>query len=192
VTAQDNETFLGRWSRLKREEEKKTSEPAVPPADEVAKEAEAPPPLPSMETLTPQSDFSAFMHPKVLDSVRRVALKKLFADPHFNVMDGLDVYIDDYSKPDPIPPEMLRKLASAKFLKLFDDEEEEADKEAAAASSAAAAPAAEAPAASDALPPGAETASAPSEPDATPAATDPAGPAGSPPGPAAAPPGTIR
>jgi hypothetical protein len=41
------------------------------------------------------------------------------------VMDGLDVYIDDYNKPDPIPPEMLRQLASAKFLKLFDDEEEE-------------------------------------------------------------------
>ena len=31
-------------------------------------------------------------------------MKKLFADPHYNVMDGLDVYIDDYSKPDPIPP----------------------------------------------------------------------------------------
>ena len=48
-------------------------------------------------------------------------------------MDGLDVYIDDYSKPDPIPPEMLRNLASAKFLKLFDDEEEKQDEAAAAA-----------------------------------------------------------
>ena len=36
------------------------------------------------------------------------ALKKLFSDPHFNVMDGLDTYIDDYGKPDPIPPSMLR------------------------------------------------------------------------------------
>ena len=44
-------------------------------------------------------------------------MKKLFADPHFNVMDGLDTYIDDYAKPDPIPPAMLRQLASAKFLK---------------------------------------------------------------------------
>jgi hypothetical protein len=56
--------------------------------------------------------------------VKNAAFKKLFADPHFNVMDGLDTYIDDYSKPDPIPPEMLRQLASAKFLKLFDEEEE--------------------------------------------------------------------
>ena len=30
-------------------------------------------------------------------------MKKLFSDPHFNVMDGLDTYIDDYGKPDPIP-----------------------------------------------------------------------------------------
>ena len=32
--------------------------------------------------------------------------------------------IDDYGKPDPIPPAMLRGLASAKFLNLFADEEE--------------------------------------------------------------------
>jgi hypothetical protein len=60
----------------------------------------------------------------VAPEVRNAAMKKLFADPHFNVMDGLDIYIGDYNKPDPIPPEMLRQLASAKFLKLFDDEEE--------------------------------------------------------------------
>ena len=41
------------------------------------------------------------------EDVRRAALKKLFSDPRFNVMDGLDVYIDDYSKTEPIPPEML-------------------------------------------------------------------------------------
>jgi hypothetical protein len=44
----------------------------------------------------------------VAPEVKNAAIKKLFADPHFNVMDGLDTYIDDYSKPDPIPPEMLR------------------------------------------------------------------------------------
>ena len=50
------------------------------------------------------SDYRAFFHPKVGEDVRRAALKKLFADPRFNVMDGLDVYIDDYSKEAPIPP----------------------------------------------------------------------------------------
>ena len=37
-------------------------------------------------------------------------MKKLFSDPHFNVMDGLDTYIDDYGKPDPIPESMLRQM----------------------------------------------------------------------------------
>ena len=50
-------------------------------------------------------------------------MKKLFTDPHFNVMDGLDTYIDDYRKPDPIPPVDAAPDGSAKFLKLFDDEE---------------------------------------------------------------------
>ncbi|MEJ8839224.1 DUF3306 domain-containing protein [Ramlibacter sp. AN1133] len=82
------------------------------------------PTLEQAQSLTKDSDFTRFTKPDVAPEVRTAAFKKLFADPHFNVMDGLDVYIDDYGKPDPIPPEMLRNLASAKFLKLFDDEEE--------------------------------------------------------------------
>ncbi|HEX5389658.1 MAG TPA: DUF3306 domain-containing protein, partial [Burkholderiaceae bacterium] len=42
----------------------------------------------------------------------------------FNVMDGLDIYIDDYSKPDPLPLELARKLTSAQFMKVFDAPEE--------------------------------------------------------------------
>jgi hypothetical protein len=38
-------------------------------------------------------------------------MRKLFSDPRFNVMDGLDIYIDDYSKPDPMPEGFLDKLA---------------------------------------------------------------------------------
>jgi hypothetical protein len=45
----------------------------------------------------------------------------LFQDPHFNVMDGLDTYIDDYTKADPIPEAMLRGLNQARGL-LFDRE----------------------------------------------------------------------
>jgi hypothetical protein len=59
---------------------------------------------------------------KVEPEVRNAAMKKLFADPHFNVMDGLDTYIDDYSKPDPLPLAMLRQMASAKFLNLFEED----------------------------------------------------------------------
>jgi hypothetical protein len=81
--------------------------------------------LDDVKLLTKDSDFKPFMASDVGPEVRNAAMKKLFADPHFNVMDGLDIYIDDYSKSDPIPESMLRQMASAKFLKLFDDDEEE-------------------------------------------------------------------
>lgn len=84
---------------------------------------ESPPTLADADALTADSDFTRFVRPDVAPDVKNAALKKLFADPHFNVMDGLDVYIDDYNKADPLPPEMLRRLAGAKFLNLFDDEE---------------------------------------------------------------------
>ena len=68
--------------------------------------------------LTPGSDFSRFVASGVQTDVKNAALKKLFADPHFNVMDGLDVYIDDYNTPDPLPSGMLRRMAQAKWLGL--------------------------------------------------------------------------
>jgi hypothetical protein len=73
--------------------------------------------------LNAESDFKPFVARAVSPEVRNAAMKKLFADPHFNVMDGLDIYIDDYSIPDPLPAAMLRKMASAQFLNLFDDKE---------------------------------------------------------------------
>ena len=94
-----------------------TAQPAPEPA----------PPPPSLEDahqLTPASDFRPFMARDVAPEVRNAAMKKLFADPQFNVMDRLDTYIDDYSLPDPLPASMLRQMASAQFLKLFDDDNE--------------------------------------------------------------------
>src|SRR5262249_48517864 len=61
----------------------------------------------------------------VATEVKNAALKKLFTDPHFNRMDGLDVYIDDYSIPSPLPQHLLAKMAQAKFLGLVKDEAEE-------------------------------------------------------------------
>jgi len=81
------------------------AEPAVEPAD-----------LPPIESLTIDSDFTAFLQPKVAETVKRQALKQLFRDPRFNVMDGLDVYIDDYSQPDPISPEVVRELMQARYI----------------------------------------------------------------------------
>jgi hypothetical protein len=58
--------------------------------------------------------------------VKNAALKKLFTDPHFNLMDRLDVYIDDYNVADPLPQNMILKMAQAKFLGLVRDAAEEA------------------------------------------------------------------
>ncbi len=83
-------------------------------------------PLPTLQdipALTPESDFKPYLNQGVEPHVRNAAMKKLFADPRFNVMDRLDTYIDDYSKPDPIPESMLRKMVSAQFLGLFDEKE---------------------------------------------------------------------
>ena len=123
---------LRRWSRRKleavREREEKEPLGAVPPAAGPPAAATvpagaapppdaAPPELPPVESLTPESDFTVFMHPKVDEGLRRQALKRLFADPRFNVMDGLDIYIDDYTKPDPIPPSVLERLAQSGFVR---------------------------------------------------------------------------
>jgi hypothetical protein len=92
--------------------------------------------------LTPESDYARFVAREVTPEVRNAALKKLFSDPHFNVMDGLDTYIEDYGIPNPIPPEMLRLMSQTQFLGLFTDEvkskgdsegDSEIDSEAAAA-----------------------------------------------------------
>jgi hypothetical protein len=95
------------------------NEPAPPPTTTggaVNKEIAAEPTLPPVDSLTIDSDFSAFLGPKVDPAMKLQALKKLFSDPRFNVMDGLDVYIDDYSIADPLPPEIARTLAHARYV----------------------------------------------------------------------------
>ena len=118
----EREPFLSRWSRRKEEALRSPPEPA--PGKTVDPEAPAPE-LPPLDQLTPESDYRAFFHPKVNEDVRRAALKKLFSDPHFNVMDGLDVYIDDYSKSEPIPAAMLASLRQAQNILGWAKEDEE-------------------------------------------------------------------
>ena len=100
---EEKQDFLRRWSRLKRE-----SAAQKPVAQQ------EPPQLPPLDSLTFESDFKAFMHSKVEEGVKRTALKKLFSDPRFNVMDGLDTYIDDYTKAEPITEELLARLEHAR------------------------------------------------------------------------------
>lgn len=127
--------FLARWSRLKRQGGDAAPAAAVPVGDADAALAAAP----GEENLLPPGvDLTALLREEISEAVRRQALKKIFADPHFNVMDGLDVYIDDYSISDPIPPEMMATLRQARMLL---DDEDEAVAEEAPAEMAAAVPA---------------------------------------------------
>ena len=90
-----------------------TQSSLVPTADPDTPNA---PTLEDAAQLTPESDYSRFVARDVRPEVRHLALKKLFSDPHFNVMDGLDIYIDDYSIADPLPPSMLAKMAHTAYL----------------------------------------------------------------------------
>ncbi len=135
------EGFLGRWSKRKAgiepdSVEKKVEVPkdlTPAPAPAVEKVEDEAQPLPTLDDVAKidrfDPDFSAFMKPDVDPAVQQAALKKMFTDPHFNIMDGLDIYIDDYSKPDPLPPGMLERMVQSDMLKLFSKSAEEPVKE---------------------------------------------------------------
>lgn len=152
MMAKDTEPFLARWSRLKRDGGDVEQAPAPvstspSPASDLdasksteARGADAPlPELPPIDELTPESDFRPFMDPRVPEALRRVALKKLYADPHFNIQDMLDDFAEDYTLLEALPPGMAGKLAHARRTLLGQDEADrvEAEEREAAAKSAA-------------------------------------------------------
>ena len=118
------ESLLVRWSRRKRQahpdaEERGETAPAAP-----APAAPQPPPaapsqedaaplgdadMPPLESLGPESDYRGFMSPGVSEELRRLALRKLFHSPLFNITDGLDDYDDDFTS-----FEVLREAFHAK------------------------------------------------------------------------------
>ena len=148
-TPADDSGFLLRWSRRKVQVRQGVApaEPVVAPpvaavvqpdaqpveppqaqaaplaAAEPAPAAPPPPTLADVALLNSDSDYTRFVAPGVDAGVKNAALKQLFTDPHFNVMDGLDTYIDDYGIPDPLPAGMLRQMAQSKVLGLFTDEQ---------------------------------------------------------------------
>lgn len=133
------EGFLRRWSRLKSTGgEPAAPAPAPPPAPSLPQAVDAAPgaqaetarPLPTLDdvaTLSFESDYSGFVAQGVDKAVQRLALKKLFSDPHFKVMDGLDIYIDDYNKASPLAADMLAQLrhADSALARVLDDEEQD-------------------------------------------------------------------
>jgi Protein of unknown function (DUF3306) len=137
--------FLSRWARRKEQVRTGVAVAPEPVAEapvvvapiasvvtqaevQVVEEQPVAEPLPTMNDvalLTRESDYSRFVSPGIDEGVKRAAMKKLFTDPHFNVMDGLDTYIDDYGKPDPIPLAMLKQMNQSKVLRLFETEDDD-------------------------------------------------------------------
>jgi len=103
TVASDN--FLRRWSRRKTaarqvpsDPEAQTPQPAAADAPPAGTDpgAEAEPGLPPLDLLGENSDVSGFLSPRVSEELRRLALRKLFHSPKFNLRDGLDDYDEDY------------------------------------------------------------------------------------------------
>ncbi len=153
-----DENFLSRWSR--RKIEAKGEPGAVPdeqPSEVPGRDAPAPvsnavaaepvAPLPEVGSLSSESDFAPFMRSDVDAGTRQEALRTLFADASLYPVDGLDVYMDDYSLPDPLPEGWLGKLEQ--FTRLHAPRAPEAGSEVVAAapetSGEVAAPGAQAP-----------------------------------------------
>ncbi len=108
----DEKSFLSRWSQRKAVETKRptkeettdsemtvemtpdpVAEKAVEPVEETAAD-----PLPDIESLGKDSDYTGFMKEGVPDQLRKLALRKLWqSDPAFAFRDGLDDYDEDFN-----------------------------------------------------------------------------------------------
>jgi hypothetical protein len=124
----EDEGFLQRWSRRKQSalrDEEQDSGGETPESAEVADEsgavaqnppvdapsddgdgqpaAEAEPPgdedMPPLESIDQGGSVQPFFSPRVSEGLRRAALRRLFRQPKYNVVDMLDDYAEDYSKP---------------------------------------------------------------------------------------------
>ena len=73
--------------------------------------------MPPLESLTEDSDYSAFFSPKVSEVLRQQALRKLFHFEKFNLTDGLNDYDEDYTQ-----FEKLGNIVTHEMKRLLDSE----------------------------------------------------------------------
>lgn len=103
----ERENFLSRWSKRKQavaEAEKNTlTDNETATAVTVAEEDEPfdPASLPSLESLTAESDFSPFLRRNVPPGLRNAALRRLWSlDPYLQAPDVLADYAWDFNNPE--------------------------------------------------------------------------------------------
>jgi len=139
-----DESFLGRWSRLKRTEQshanapdpsqeatvtEPTSEPlttdtATHPEIDSDREALTDADMPDIESLDQDSNFAQFLSEGVSDAIRQQALRKLFHLPEFNLRDGLNDYDGDFSQIPSMTAEVAKQIRN--WVNEHQDELEEA------------------------------------------------------------------
>lgn len=138
----NNDSFLSRWSRLKRTTETKAAPPPAPedsPPPEAAPDVPSPPPLlseeelaalPRIEDLTLGSDIRAFMRPGVPAALRNAALRRMWSITPA-IRDYRDPAVDyawDWNTPGGVPgdgcaptaeraAELLRKIVEPRAPK---------------------------------------------------------------------------
>jgi hypothetical protein len=93
---------MSRWARRKQavlEEQQRLERDAEAAKARQEQEAKLPTDadMPDIDSLTEDSDYSGFLSPRVSESLRRMALRKLFHSPGFNIMDGMDDYDEDFT-----------------------------------------------------------------------------------------------
>ncbi|MBP2316748.1 DUF3306 domain-containing protein [Azospirillum soli] len=118
--ANADEGFLGRWSRLKREAREEP--PAAPaPIEEPAPAEEPfdPSTLPPLESLTADSDYTAFLAPQVPQELRLLALRKAWvSDPKIADFRGFAEYDWDFNAPgygQLLPTDNIREMVENMF-----------------------------------------------------------------------------
>ena len=98
------ENVLQRWSRRKHAAKEEIDSQELENTQVLESEPEPEKPaltdddMPPIESLDEDSDYSGFLSPEVSEGLRKLALKKLFHMPTFNVRDGLDDYDGDYTE----------------------------------------------------------------------------------------------
>lgn len=98
------ETFFRRWSRLKLQ-----SSGANPPPSLLQ-------PAGVADSTGSDESLGVLFQPEVTRDIRQQALRNLFMIDHYRATDGLDVYVDDYSRPELLPAEMLDRIGHARGL----------------------------------------------------------------------------
>jgi hypothetical protein len=108
----DGGGFLGRWAKRKQEARQEGLKPApvpdavaIPAVSETAPaEAEKDLLLPSLDSIVPGADVSAFFHRHVPEALRTAALRKLWVtDPQIKNFIEMADYQWDFNNPDAIP-----------------------------------------------------------------------------------------